>query len=135
VIETLSNIRTVASLTLEETCATEYEVALRTKEPHPLRASMMSGAMEGLGGSIRMWSLALLFWWGGWLLHQNPYTYTFREFLIALFALFFSLYGLAIASQGLSDREQATLAVERIFELMDRQSRIDPLSESGFFQI
>ena len=45
-----------------------------------------------------------------------------------MWALLFSLYGLAIAAQGAVNREKAKLAAHRIFELVDRKSKIDPLS-------
>ena len=78
-----------------------------------------------------MWGLALLFWWGSWLLHNNPNEFSYREFLISMFSLLFSINGLVIAAQGAVDRKEAQRAAQRIFELMDRQSLIDPLSPEG----
>ena len=72
-----------------------------------------------------------MFFWGGWLLFNYPGSFTYRDFLISMFALFFSLYGLTIAAEGAVDRKKANLAAARIFELMDRQSLIDPLSTVG----
>jgi hypothetical protein len=43
VIETLSNIRTVASLTLEEKLATEYLQALVDEDPRPMRTNAIKG--------------------------------------------------------------------------------------------
>jgi hypothetical protein len=48
-----------------------------------------------------------------------------------MFSLLFSLSALGIAAQGVTDRDKAKLAAERIFELTDRESRIDPLSDEG----
>jgi hypothetical protein len=48
-----------------------------------------------------------------------------------MFALLFSLYGLAIAAQGAVNRDKAVAAADRIFALIDRQSQIDPLSDLG----
>jgi hypothetical protein len=73
---------------------------------------------------------ALYFWFGGWLL-SNYSTFSYRDFLISLFGLWFSLYGIAVAAQGATNRERAKLAAERIFELTDRKSAIDPLSDDG----
>jgi ATP-binding cassette subfamily B (MDR/TAP) protein 1 len=78
-----------------------------------------------------MWSFALMFFWGGWLLFNYPSTFSFRKFLISMFALFFSLYGLAVAAQGAVNRDKAKQAANRIFALIDRQSQIDPLSDLG----
>ena len=43
VIETLSNIRTVASLTLEEKRAADYIRALEREDPHPIKTNMIKG--------------------------------------------------------------------------------------------
>ena len=44
-----------------------------------------------------------------------------------MFALFFSLYGMTVALEGVTDRKRAKMAAERIFTLVDRESLIDPL--------
>jgi len=70
-----------------------------------------------------------MFYFGGWLmLHRH---YPMRHFLIALFGLMLSLTGLAAALNGLTDAEKAGEAATRIFELIERDSEIDPLSEEG----
>jgi hypothetical protein len=78
-----------------------------------------------------MWGTALLFWWGSWVINQYPDKFNTEDFLVSLFGLLFSLYGLAIAAEGAIDRGKARAAANRIFELMDRQSAIDPLSGEG----
>jgi hypothetical protein len=82
-----------------------------------------------------MWGIALMFWWGGWLLAGYPVVYTYRAFLISMFSLLFSLYGITIATEGAVDRTKAKRAAARIFELTDRQSLIDPLSPEGLKDI
>jgi len=72
-----------------------------------------------------------MFFWGGWLLSEYPNTFSYRDYMVSMFSLFFSLYGLTIASQGAVDRKKANRAAARIFELIDRQSEIDPLTEAG----
>lgn len=78
-----------------------------------------------------MWGTALLFWWGSFLLNRFPGRYDSTGFLISMFGLLFSLYGLAIAAEGAVDQKKAKLAAARIFELIDRKSEIDPVSEEG----
>ena len=75
----------------------------------------------------------LMFFWGGWLLVEYPNSYSYLEYNISMYSLFFSLYGLTIATQGAVDRKKANLAAARIFEIIDRQSEIDPLSKDGKF--
>lgn len=131
VVETLQNMRTVASLNIEKKRSEQYAKALRAEDPTPVRTNFVKGCATGLGQFIQMWGLALLFWWGGWLLSTYPGKFEYRDFLISLFALLFGLEGMGFAAQGTTDREKAKKAANRIFELTDRQSAIDPLSEEG----
>lgn len=75
---------------------------------------------------------ALMFYFGSWvLLHRD---YEMRDLLISLFGLMLSLTGLSAAMAGLTDSEKAKEAAGRIFELMERESDIDPLSGKGKIQ-
>lgn len=78
-----------------------------------------------------MWGTGFLFWWGSWLVNRYPDTFQSRGFLISMFGLLFSLYGLAIAAEGAVDQKKAKLAAARIFEIIDRKSLIDPISDEG----
>lgn len=131
VVESLVNIRTVASLTIEEDKSREYSIALRKKDPNPLRTNFLAGCALGLADLIRMFGIALMFFVGGWLLVTYPSKFSFQDFLISMFSLLYSVSGVGIAAQGATDREAAKQAAHRIFELIDRQSAIDPLSEDG----
>lgn len=130
-VESLLNIRTVAALTIEKLRSAEFVQALQKEDPTPIWSNLKKGWTTGLGGFVQLWGLALMFWWGGWLLFNNPDRFSFRDFLISNFALFFSLYGLAAAAQGATDRPKAMAAADRVFELADRESAIDPLSDKG----
>lgn len=57
-IESISNIRTVAALTLEEEKLTEYSGALVAEEPTPIRSNFVKGCTSGLGQFIQMVSQA-----------------------------------------------------------------------------
>ena len=131
VVETLVNIRTVASLNIEKKRSEQYVRALRSQDPTPIKTNFIKGCATGIGQFIQMWGIALMFWFGGWLLYTYPGRFEYRDFLISLFALLFSLEGMGYAAQGTTDREKAKKAANRIFELTDRQSAIDPLSDSG----
>ena len=130
-VETLTNIRTVASLSAEQERVQEFDTALNVEDPNSLRVNVIKGSSSGLGQFVQLWGTALLFWWGGYLLVSYPNSFEYRDFLISMFSLLFSITGLGIAAQGATDRDKAKLAAERIFELTDRESRIDPLSEEG----
>lgn len=47
--ESLSNIRTVASLTLEAERSNEYDSALLAEDPNPVRSTVMKGSLSGIG--------------------------------------------------------------------------------------
>lgn len=131
VIESLLNMRTVASLTMEKLRSSQYKEALSKESPGLIKTNFFKGAAVGLGQFCQQWGMALMFFWGGWLLNRFPDKYTFRGFMISMFALLFSLSGTAVAAQGITDRDKANAAALRIFNLVDRKSSIDPLSESG----
>ena len=129
VIETLVNIRVVASLSLEDARVNTYAAALANKGRRSLCRNCLAGTGQGLGSFFQMWGYGLMFYFGGWLLLNRGYD--MRSFLISLFGLMLSLTGLAAATSGLTDAEKAKEAAFRIFELTERQSEIDPLSEEG----
>jgi len=131
VIESLLNIRTVASLAIEKMRAKEYDEALNGESKNIMKENFKKGLAVGSGQLFQMWGMALMFYWGGWLLYKFPDKYTFRAFLISMFALLFSLSGTAAAAQGATDKGKANAAAERIFALIDSPTNIDPLSKSG----
>jgi hypothetical protein len=47
--ESLSNIRTVASLTLEAERSDEYDAALVAEDPNPVRSNLLKGSLSGIG--------------------------------------------------------------------------------------
>lgn len=130
-VETLLNIRTVSALTLEKSRFKNYEDALLHESPNYIRDSFIAGSAGGLSMFIQQWVNALQMWWGGWVLFHYPNTFFFEDFLVSMFALLFSLFGLGAAFQGLSDKNAAVKSAGRIFYLLDRKSEIDPLSNDG----
>ena len=49
-----------------------------------------------------------------------------------MFSLLFSLSGLEMAVQGATNRDKAKAAADRVFDLIEWESAIDPLSKSGY---
>ena len=81
VIEALSNIRTVASLTLEEQQAREYSRALDREDPHPIRTNLIKGCASGLGQLLQMFGMSLMFFWGSYLMSHYSETFSYRSFV------------------------------------------------------
>jgi ATP-binding cassette subfamily B (MDR/TAP) protein 1 len=130
-VETLLNIRTVAALNLERSLFNKYISAIELSEPKLNFNALLSGLTSGLGVAIQQWSNALLFWWGGYLMAHYPEKYNFEDFLISMFSLLFSLFGLGAAFQSVADKDACMASAGRIFYLMKRKSPIDPMSDEG----
>lgn len=131
VVETLINIRTVSALTLEKTRFDDYQAALKDENSNYVFNGFKTGFTSGMSMFIQQWVNALQLWWGGWLLFNYPDTFSFNDFLISMFALLFSLFGLGAAFQGVSDRKETEKSAGRVFYLLDRESEIDPLNDEG----
>jgi ATP-binding cassette, subfamily B (MDR/TAP), member 1 len=130
-VETLLNMRTVSALTLEQQRFNDYEKALILSEPNISMVLLTTGITGGISMFIQQWINALQFWFGGWLLVNFPDRYEFRDFLISNFAVLFALFGLGTAFQDISDRKEVEESAGRIFYLLDRVSKIDPLGTDG----
>jgi ABC-type multidrug transport system, ATPase and permease components len=130
IVETLLSIRTVASLAIEHLRATEYESALKRENPSSMKINLLKGLAMGTGTLAQLWGMGLMFWWGGWVL-SNYGDFTYREYLISMFSLLYSLSGMSVAFMGATDKANAQLAADRIFSLIDRESPINALSDEG----
>jgi ABC-type multidrug transport system fused ATPase/permease subunit len=55
VVETLVNIRTVASLNIEKARSAQYVKALKAADPAPVKSNFIKGCATGVGQFIQMW--------------------------------------------------------------------------------
>ena len=131
VVETLLNMRTVASLTIEKSRRLEYAQALKRGNPASFTKNLIKGSFTGFGFVTQTWGMGFLFWWGGYVLNRWPGLFTYRSYLISMFSLLFSLSGLSMAFMGATDQDAAKAAADRIFSIIDRESDIDSLSDEG----
>lgn len=130
VVETLLSMRTVASLAIEKMRMKEYITAMNREDPAATKTNILKGLATGSGQLFQFWGIGFLLWWGGYVL-ENFGDYSYRAFLISLFAALFSLSGLSVGLMGATDRTKAQIAAQRIFDLIDRKSSIDTLSPDG----
>jgi len=127
----LNNIKTVYSLNLQSYFERAYYASNRVVGGRKKKA-LRSGLVTGLSMLIQMLANALQFWFGSWILMNYSDKYTFRDFLISMFALLFSLFGLGAGLQGVADKDKAKLSIMRLLRLFARESKIDPiLDETG----
>ena len=99
VIESLLNIKTVASLALEPSRIQEFSAALKREDPTPFKSNTIKGGAAGLGQLFQMWGFGAMMWWGGFLIYKYPNAYSFRDFNISMFALMYGLSGMSVAMQ------------------------------------
>jgi len=130
-VEALLNIRTVAALNMERICFEKYVDVEKKFESENTWSSIKCGMTAGVAVLIQNWANALLFWWGGYLLIKYPNKFTYEDFLISMFSLLFSLFGLGTAFVDVKDKNKCIDSAKRVFYLLKRKSRIDPLSEDG----
>ena len=127
-IETLINIKTVASLTLESERSKKYATILKNEEPSILKSSILKGVSSASVYISNIFMIGILCAWGGYLV-QN-YGYQQRDYFLSLFALILSLTTMIPAIQNLKDQGKVKAAMGRIFLIIDRKSQIDSLGRS-----
>jgi len=131
VVETLLNIRTVASMTIENIRFQEYGHALERDGSMSIKINALKGGAIASGFLFQMWGMGFMFWWGAWVLNSYPTKWDPLDFYISMFSLLFSLSGMTMAFAGATDKSKATKAAGRIFSLINRESAIDALSDEG----
>jgi ATP-binding cassette subfamily B (MDR/TAP) protein 1 len=127
--DAISSIRTVSSF-----CAEEKVVNLYTEKcKRPLKSGIQQGYISGTGLAFSNFVLfacyALSFWYGSKLVQQGQTTFgdVFRVF----FAITMSAMGVSQSAGLTPDLTKTKLAVNSVFELLDRKSLIDPFDMSG----
>ncbi len=68
VVESLLNIRTVASLTIEGKRLEQFDQAMSREDPHPIRSNLVKSSTGGFSQIIQYCGFALMFWFGGKIL-------------------------------------------------------------------
>ncbi|CAG8541359.1 6798_t:CDS:10, partial [Scutellospora calospora] len=127
--QSVSNMRTIAALTREETFKTLYQNAI--KEPYSLaiKGTLVSSFGFGTSQGILYFIWALSFWYGSVLIKSDEYT--LQQMLRVLFAVVFSAVSLGQMSTFAPDLAKAKVAAISIFEIIDRKSEIDPSDVEG----
>lgn len=130
-METLLNMKTVASLAMEQKRISAYETALIESAPNYKYHAIAAGVTAGLSYFVEEWVNALQLWFGGYIAFYFPSQFSFLDFLIAILSVHYSFFGLGRAFQDVSDKKTVEISAGRIFYLLDRKSTIDPLSSEG----
>jgi len=130
-VESLLNMRLVASLCLEKQVLFKFITHNSPTIMHWYEnPNLKRGMFAGLGQFFQNWGIALMFYWGGYIMLNYPTRYDFYDFNVSLWAILFGLSGLSMATQGAASAKEVQASLFRIFDLIDRKSSIDPLANN-----
>ncbi|KAJ7973147.1 ABC transporter B family protein [Quillaja saponaria] len=127
--DAVGSIRTVSSFCAEEKVMELY----KKKCEGPMRTGIRQGLISGAGFGVSFFLLysvyATSFYAGAKLVEDGKTTFSdvFRVF----FALILAAVGISQSSSLAPDSTKAKSATASIFEIIDRETKIDPSDESG----
>ncbi|KAF0698423.1 Aste57867_10952 [Aphanomyces stellatus] len=127
--ETIGSIRTVVSFGMEQTLLARYaqHVALASAESRATAISL--GFVFGLSQAMMFFSMAFLFWFGGYLISHR--IIAFGDMFTVLMALMMSSFGLGTAAQALGGMGKARAATANVFAIIDRVPAIECITDVG----
>jgi ABC-type multidrug transport system fused ATPase/permease subunit len=127
--EGIDQIRTVATLTKEETFLQTYKT--NTQEPHAfaVKGALVSSVGFGFAQGIIFFAYALAFYAGSQLVISDRSTV--QNVLKVMFAVIFTAVSAGQASSFAPNYVKAKLSTFSIMDVLDRVSRIDATSTTG----
>ncbi|RIA92860.1 P-glyco protein [Glomus cerebriforme] len=122
--QSVSNIRTIASLSLEDTFYKIYDKSI--SEPHKIaiRGTIIASAGFGISQAMMFFFYALAFWYGSQLVKNQEYSVV--KMFNVLFAIAFSASSLGQISTFSPNVSKAKIAALSIFEILDRKPNTSP---------
>ncbi|KAJ3689475.1 hypothetical protein LUZ61_018639 [Rhynchospora tenuis] len=127
--DAVSGIRTVASFCMEQKVIETYNKKCDVPMKQGIRSGLVGGLGYGLSFVLFYFSYALCFYVGAKLVHNGEAT--FAEVFRVFYALVLSTNGVARTSAIGSDTTKAKDSATSIFEILDRNSKIDSSSDEG----
>jgi ATP-binding cassette subfamily B (MDR/TAP) protein 1 len=127
--EALSNIRTVASLGLEQSLSRTFSALLEEPLVRGRHEAHVNGFALGFGSFVLFAAYALAFWYGGKLVDDGDIT--FKELMRTLMAVMMSAQGIGMASTFIADSDHALKAGKAIVAIRDRDTPIDSFDDAG----
>ncbi|XP_053373101.1 ATP-dependent translocase ABCB1-like isoform X2 [Mercenaria mercenaria] len=128
-IESIENIKTVASLTREEMFYKKFSAELDIPYNEALKKAHVIGISFSFSQGVIFFAYAASFWLGAYLIQQSEIDYVdvFKVFSAIVFG------GMAIgeASSFAPDAAKAEQSAKEIFKLLDREPKIDSYSDEG----
>ncbi|CAK4078009.1 unnamed protein product [Aphanomyces euteiches] len=127
--EAINSIRTVASFTLETLLHQQYEGHLSLSASKDVMTGLAGGAGFGVSQGALFFTIAFLFWFGGWLITHDYVD--FKNMFMVLMSIMFSSFGVGLAAQNISESGKTKQAAARLFDTIDRQPPIDCSTTDG----
>jgi ATP-binding cassette subfamily B (MDR/TAP) protein 1 len=129
ITEAMSVPRLVAAFGLENRVRANFARELVKPTQAASKGSLSVGIGPGAGNLSMVGIYALAFWVGSRFIDMG--FITFQELMQSFFAVTFAAMGLSQASALGADSAKASKALRALFAMMDRNSEIDPFSETG----
>ncbi|KAF8335497.1 P-loop containing nucleoside triphosphate hydrolase protein [Cantharellus anzutake] len=127
--EAAGAIRTVASLTREEDCCTEYHKSLDIPMRNSNRSSIWANGLYAITQAMMFFAIALVFWYGSLLVSRLEYST--KQFFICLMAVTFGSIQAGNVFTFVPDMSSAKEAASEMTKLIDAVPDIDADSLDG----
>ncbi|NXD92614.1 MDR1 protein, partial [Chaetorhynchus papuensis] len=127
--ESVENIRTVASLTREETFYERYIASLNRTYRKSLKKAPFYGFTYGIAQCSEYFINAAVFRFGAWLI-ANCLT-NFENVFIVFSSVIFAAMNVGQSASLAPDYGKARMSAQRIFQLLERKPVIDSYSDEG----
>nr|AJG01604.1 ATP-binding cassette sub-family B MDR/TAP member 1 [Dreissena polymorpha] len=128
-IESIENIRTVASLTREDMFQKKFSHELQIPYNLALKKAHVIGITFSLSQAVMFFAHAATFWLGAYLIKQSEVDYV--DVFKAFSAIVFGGMAVGNASAFAPDAAKAEQSAKEIFKLIDKKPDIDNESENG----
>ncbi|XP_064300539.1 ATP-binding cassette sub-family B member 5 isoform X11 [Phalacrocorax carbo] len=128
-IESVENIRTVASLTREDAFYERYVTSLHGPYRDSLTKAPFYGFTYGVAQCANYFINAAVFRFGAWLIAHS--LTNFENVFIVFSSIIFTAMKVAQSASLAPDYGKARMSAQRIFQLLDRKPLIDSYSEEG----
>ncbi|KAG8443041.1 hypothetical protein GDO86_011745 [Hymenochirus boettgeri] len=127
--EAVENIRTVTSLTKEDTFYERYNSSLKGPYREALGKAPVYGVTYAIAQCINYFVNAAVFRFGAWLI-ANCYM-QFENVFIVFSAIVFAAMSVGQSNSFAPDFGKAKSSAQRVFQLLDRKPVIDSYSKDG----
>ncbi|XP_004502504.1 putative multidrug resistance protein isoform X1 [Cicer arietinum] len=123
-MEATTNHRTIAAFSSEKRMLSLFITAMDGPKMESIKQSWISGSILSVSQFITTASIALIFWYGGILLHQKQVE---SKNLLQVFLILMGT-GKQIADTGSmsSDIAKSGRAISSVFAILDRKTQIEP---------